>query len=101
MRKVLNTKTGAETSSYFYPKEGDRVVGFNYVSFRIPPNWLDVDPPTVCVCALVHLTINNECINHNENITIFILHTFMLKIRNLIVCVCVCVYVCVCYVYKI
>jgi hypothetical protein len=89
MRKVLNTKTGAETSSYFYPKEGDRVVGFNYVSFRIPPNWLDVDPPTVCVC--VPNTHNNyKCINHNVTSTIFILHKFMLKIQNVIVCVCVC-----------
>ena len=45
--KVLNGKTGADTSGFFYPREGDRVVGFNYVSFRIPPNWLDIDPPTV------------------------------------------------------
>lgn len=45
--KVLSAKTGTETSAFFYPKEGDRVVGFNYVSFRIPPNWLDIDPPTV------------------------------------------------------
>jgi hypothetical protein len=44
--KVVNTKTGTETSGLFYPKEGDRIVGLNYVSFRIPPNWLDIDPPT-------------------------------------------------------
>ena len=35
-----------QTSALFYPKDGDRIVGFNYVSFRVPPNWLEIDPPT-------------------------------------------------------
>ena len=44
--KVTNSKTGAETSGLFYPQEGDCIVALNYVSFRVPPDWLDVDPPT-------------------------------------------------------
>jgi len=60
--KVTNTKTGTETSGLFYPKEGDRVIGFNYVSFRIPPNWLDIDPPTVKPMQLSGRTISPDTI---------------------------------------
>ena len=68
--KVTNSKTGAETSGLFYPQEGDCIVALNYVSFRVPPDWLDVDPPTGAkswntegrrslwkVCLFVHLLL--------------------------------------------
>lgn len=34
------SRAGVETSGYYYPKEGDRIICLNYVSFRPPTNWL-------------------------------------------------------------
>ena len=33
-------KSGAETSGWFYPREGDRILSLNYAVFRPPANWL-------------------------------------------------------------
>ncbi|EKX36875.1 hypothetical protein GUITHDRAFT_116897 [Guillardia theta CCMP2712] len=39
------SKAGTESSGWYYPREGDRVIAFNYTIFKAPANWLDVDPP--------------------------------------------------------
>ena len=34
------SKAGTESSGWYYPREGDRVIAFNYTIFKAPANWL-------------------------------------------------------------